>query len=602
MSSLYKALQFPINVYAHSLYLEEGHVDDLHYGLFQEGETEVSLSSSQQRATDFLLTHLPAPPRRILEIGLGLGNTARQIAGRGYSITAITPNAKEIHLAKQSIQDQVALECVHFEEFAAPPEKYDVILLQETAQHLSPSILFNKAYRLLAKEGIILIADEMSLKPIAKSLPLLTDLHIQAQRCGFRLTEQIDLSTQSAPTLDYFIRAIEKHRTVLQTDLDLNQDRLEALLTALQDKQQKYRDSHYGYFLLSFAKKSAEVTIPRTRTSNKKDSQQTTASKPTFSFRPYQAGDEHAIQTSFAEVFPSYRNLDTWHWIYTHNPDGSRIMLAVAENGDLAAHYASSVHSAIWAGQTTRIGFIRDVFSTSRYRTFTEGRRGVFVQNFEAFLDEWTGPNQLVMLYGFPSQRPFRLGKLLMQYQPFSEWYTYRYTVPVALQQHDTLGLIQAIKRFDTAYDRLWEKRAPQYQFAVCRNARFLNWRFIDIPHKKYWIWGYSPFLSTEVLGYVVIAPEKPQAKLIDFCFPEDDTLAESFWQQVIDILRWRGVKSIETWFSAAGSPHIIEALGFKAQARPDYMIPVFRIFHPDLDLQWLDANFYYTMADSDFY
>jgi cyclopropane fatty-acyl-phospholipid synthase-like methyltransferase len=602
MSSLYKTLQFPINVYAHSLYLQEGHVDYLHYGLFQDGEIiqDVSISAIQQRATDLLLSYLPPPPSRILEIGVGFGTTAQNIAGQGYNITAITPNPKEIYIAKQSIENQVALECVRFEEFAAPKEKYDVILLQESAQYISPSILFNKAYYLLAKEGIVLLADEIRLKPPAKTLPLLTEIQIQAQRCGFRLTDKIDLSRQATPSVEYLIWVITKHRAALVSDLDLTQQKLDGLLMSLQDMKQKYEKNHYGYFLLNFSKKSA--TSPRTRGSREKNEQATNSKKPIFTFRPYQAGDEAIIQTSFDQVFPAYRNQEIWEWIYKKNPDGARIMLAIAENGDLAAHYASSVHQAIWRGQTTTIGFIRDVFSSPDYRTFTEGRRGVFIENFEAFLDEWTGPHQLVMLYGFPSQRPFRLGRLLMQYQPFSHWYSYRYRIPVALQQYDTLGLIQEIKQFDSAYDRLWEKRAPQYQFAVSRTARFLNWRFIDIPHKKYWIWQFSPFLSTEVLGYVVIAPEKPQAKLIDFCFPEEVSLAQSFWQQVIDILRWRGVKSIETWFSGASSPHIIEALGFKAQARPDYMIPVFRLFHPELELQWLDANFYYTMADSDFY
>jgi hypothetical protein len=325
--------------------------------------------------------------------------------------------------------------------------------------------------------------------------------------------------------------------------------------------------------------------------------------KPTFTFRPYQAGDEQAIQAGFSEVFPTYRTLETWRWIYTQNPYGARIMLAWADNGDLAAHYACTVHTATWAGKPVAVGFIRDVFSTPAYRAFSRGRRGVYVQTIEAFVEAWTGAEKLVTLYGFPSERPFRLGKLFMRYQPFSEWHYYRYALPTELQQHTPIGILNTLKRFDSAFDSLWERRAKHYPFAINRTARFLNWRFIDIPHKQYWIWAFSTFLSTEVLGYVIIAPNKPHAQLVDFCFPEEAQLALSFWQQVTNILRWRGIKTVETWFAAAcPEQQRLQALGFKPQPRPTTIIPVFRSFHPNLDTQWLDAHFYYTVADSDLY
>ncbi|KHD09455.1 hypothetical protein PN36_25280 [Candidatus Thiomargarita nelsonii] len=127
----------------------------------------------------------------------------------------------------------------------------------------------------------------------------------------------------------------------------------------------------------------------------------------------------------------------------TRNPDGARIMLAWAENGELAAHYACTVHTADYAGKQVKVGLIRDVFSNPAYRAF--GRRGVYIQTIEAFVKAWTGANQLVMLYGFPSERPFRLGKLFMRYQAFSDWHDYRYTVPSELSQHSPLGVIHSM-------------------------------------------------------------------------------------------------------------------------------------------------------------
>jgi cyclopropane fatty-acyl-phospholipid synthase-like methyltransferase len=613
MSNPYKNLEFPLNVYAQSLYLQESQVNYLHYGLFKEGEVvqNVQISAVQQRATDLLLNYLPKPPCRILEIGLGLGTTTEQLVKLGYHITAITPSNNEINIAKQRLNDNdllksVQFKSVRFEDFVAPAESYDVILLQESAQYILPSALFKKAAYLLVKKGVILIADEVRLphSDTTEHLPLLTDILQQAKEREFRLTEQVDLSKQAAPTVDYLLWVIEKHREALLADLELTQTALDDLLIALRRYQERYGDGRYGYRLLHFVKSTSSEKVQSDVKEAHSESDVTESHhQPTFTIRPYQPGDESAIQTSFAQVFPSYRTDETWHWIYTHNPDGARIMLTWADNGELAAHYACTVHQAICAGRTTSVGFIRDVFSTPRYRAFTQGRRGVFVQNFMAFLEKWTGQDKLVLLFGFPSKRPLRLGKLLMKYQPFSNWHYYRYTIPLQLSQHNPIGLIQTPEKFETAYDKLWEKRAGQYSFIICRSARFLNWRFIDIPHKKYWIWAFSAFLSPDVLGYVVITPNKPVAQLVDFCFPETPELAQSCWQQVVDILRWRGVKMLETWFSAAyPEKERLQKLGFKPNPRPEMITPVFRIFHPELDLQWTDAHFSYTMADSDLY
>lgn len=325
--------------------------------------------------------------------------------------------------------------------------------------------------------------------------------------------------------------------------------------------------------------------------------------KPNFIFRPYQIGDEHAIQAGFAEAFASYRTLETWHWIYTHNPEGARIMLAWADNGELAAHYACTVHTATWDGQPVSVGLIRDIFSNPAYRTFSRGRRGIFVQTIAEFVNTWTGANQLIMLYGFPSERSFRIGQLFMRYQLLTHWSYYRYPLPTEPRQHTALGVLNTLEHFDSAFDRLWERRVKHYSFAIHRTARFLNWRFIEIPHRHYWSWRFSAFLSNEVLGYLVIAPNPPQAQLVDFCFPEEPQLALSFWQQVVELLRWRGIKMVETWFAGSGSEsQRLQALGFQIHPLENLMTPVFRSFHEDLDSQWLDAHFYYTMADSDLY
>src|SRR5207302_9727632 len=69
----YRDFYYPLNVLLHLLTLEEGRVDYLHYGLFED--TGEPIRAAQERSTELLLSRLPALPGRLLDVGVGLGTT-----------------------------------------------------------------------------------------------------------------------------------------------------------------------------------------------------------------------------------------------------------------------------------------------------------------------------------------------------------------------------------------------------------------------------------------------------------------------------------------------------------------------------------------------
>jgi len=45
---------------------------------------------------------------------------------------------------------------------------------------------------------------------------------------------------------------------------------------------------------------------------------------------------------------------------------------------------------------------------------------------------------------------------------------------------------VQPLERFDARFDAFWERAAPGYEAIVVRDARHLNWRFVERPDRKY--------------------------------------------------------------------------------------------------------------------
>jgi SAM-dependent methyltransferase len=52
--------------------------------------------------TDFVLSQLPSPPARVLEVGCGKGELARELAAEGYDVVAIDPEAPAGHIFRQT--------------------------------------------------------------------------------------------------------------------------------------------------------------------------------------------------------------------------------------------------------------------------------------------------------------------------------------------------------------------------------------------------------------------------------------------------------------------------------------------------------------------
>jgi SAM-dependent methyltransferase len=251
LDSPYRDFPYPLNVFMYIITREEGEVRDLHYGLFEKSKESILVA--QQHSTDLLLKTLPPPPRRILDVGMGLGRTLAELIRAGYDAEGITPDQHQVALARARFGDRLPALGAAFETFASD-HRYDVIVFQESSQYIDSGTLFDRAVRLLAPEGVVLVLDEFSVRPVQEpgALHRLDEFQSAAERVGFKCTEETDLSRKAAPTVDYFLERLPRYRAELGSELGLTGEQLDALIESGQGYRDLYRSGDYGYLLLQF--------------------------------------------------------------------------------------------------------------------------------------------------------------------------------------------------------------------------------------------------------------------------------------------------------------------------------------------------------------
>lgn len=242
---------YPLNVLRRVLALEGVSTDALHYGLFEQ-PTE-PLEAAQERSTANLLERLPPPPRRVLEVGIGLGATLDRLRRLGYAAVGITPDAAQARIARERFGLQLPIFVSPFEAYE-DSLPYDVLLFQESSQYIESGMLWSRARRLTAPGGCALVLDEFALLPVERpgALHRLDDFRRAASAGGFVLEEELDFSRQAAPTVDWFLARLPTHRARIERELGVERSRFDALLESGAAYRDLYRSGHYGYRLLQF--------------------------------------------------------------------------------------------------------------------------------------------------------------------------------------------------------------------------------------------------------------------------------------------------------------------------------------------------------------
>lgn len=165
---------------------------------------------------------------------------------------------------------------------------------------------------------------------------------------------------------------------------------------------------------------------------------------------------------------------------------------------------------------------------------------------------------------------------------------------------------VQQIDQFDERADRLWERCKSDFGLAIVRDARYLNWRYVDCPDVSYLKIGVFSPSGAELNGWAVLRLDgiHPQtACLVDWLVPNAETgIAEILRRNVEHSTRLGGAQFLEVCFPEGSVPdRLFRAHGYQPAPAPATLMV--HVFNPDrVATDTLQKTWYYTLGDSEMY
>jgi SAM-dependent methyltransferase len=182
-------------------------MQDLHYGYWPAGlpVEPRHLAEAQAHYTEFLISHIPPGVRSVLDVGCGVGTTARKLLERGYRVDAVSPNRVLTGVAREVLNGRATVYETRFQELQTD-RRYDLILFSESLLFIPLQEAFAKALSLLTPGGVVLITDIFRVPAEGKS-PIgggheLSVFRDAVAQFPLEPLEDVDMTAGIAPTFD----------------------------------------------------------------------------------------------------------------------------------------------------------------------------------------------------------------------------------------------------------------------------------------------------------------------------------------------------------------------------------------------------------------
>jgi hypothetical protein len=199
--------------------------------------------------------------------------------------------------------------------------------------------------------------------------------------------------------------------------------------------------------------------------------------------RATQGADLPRLSELFAQRFGHPLSAEEWRWKYEQLPGEGRSRVAVGPGGALLAHGGALRLPARWRGGEAGIWQLVDFVAAA-------GGRGLsppLVELGRCLLAGLPGEADAPWIFGFPSERHFRLGERVFGYRPLATVEVLAGPLPQpAGGAEEALAAAARIESGDSCGD--WAEQAWEAcgLLGVRRSRDFLNWRYHARPARYY--------------------------------------------------------------------------------------------------------------------
>ncbi|HEX4952890.1 MAG TPA: hypothetical protein VF017_05780 [Thermoanaerobaculia bacterium] len=199
-------------------------------------------------------------------------------------------------------------------------------------------------------------------------------------------------------------------------------------------------------------------------------------------FRPTEPGDLPGLSTLFASRFGHPWTLEEWQWKYRHLPGEGRSWVAVRGDGGVVAHAGAIRLPARWQDGEGGVWQLTDWVGS----TGGGGLRAALVGLGQELLAELPRPGEAPWVFGFPSERHFRLGEHTFGYLPLDRFPVL--TGEIADAAEAAAGAPEVEVAISDHCEGSWTEELWRGLgvLGVVRSAAFLNWRYWSRPGRYY--------------------------------------------------------------------------------------------------------------------